>query len=245
METTTTAPSYASPDRLRRTEDPAAIWAPLAKLTEAAAAEAGSGQVAITRGFDRNSRRRARALRDLLAERDVTAVELTPAPGSDQLVGDEVVAVVNLIGAGSWQPYRVAAQLRAPVLTPNPVEGTADQVERDVIAVSGEESGKRDVALSHVALRSEDPSTGRITVEHDGGELSIAGGWLTATAQDQQLVVQVGGIELAEQELRTSRLRVQAFDAQHRLVRDELPIADFEGTLVLATEASGLRVRPV
>lgn len=242
---TTTAPTYASPDRLRRTEDPASIWGPLAKLTEAAAAEVGSGQVAIARGFDRTSRRRARALRDLLGERDVSAVELTPAPGSDELISDEVVVVVNLIGAGSWQPYRVAAALRAPVLTPNPVEEPAEQVQRDVIALSGEESGKRDVALSHVALRPEDPSTGQLTVEHDGAELSVAGGWLTVAPQDQQLTVRVGGTELVEQELRTNRLRVHASEAQHRLVRDELPIADFEGTLVLTAEASGLRVRPV
>lgn len=129
METTTDAPSFARSRRPRRPEDPARIWAPLADLTEAAVAAAGSGTVAITRGFDRNSRQRAKALRDLLRERDVAAIEVTPAPGSDRLLEDvDVTAVVNLVGAGSWQPYRIAAQLRAPVLTPKPGETAGEQV---------------------------------------------------------------------------------------------------------------------
>ena len=137
METTTDAPGFARSRRQRPAQDPAQIWAPLADLTEAAVA-AGSGTVAITRGFDRNSRQRAKALRDLLSQRDVPAIEVTPAPGSDRLLTDVAVsAVVNLIGAGSWQPYRLAAQLRAPVLTPKPGTEPGEEVSRDVIALAG------------------------------------------------------------------------------------------------------------
>ncbi|MER7015953.1 hypothetical protein ABT324_31340 [Saccharopolyspora sp. NPDC000359] len=245
METTTDAPSFARSRRPRRPEDPARIWAPLADLTEAAVAAAGSGTVAITRGFDRNSRQRAKALRELLDQQDVPAIEVTPAPGSDRLLADvEVTAVVNLIGAGSWQPYRVAAQLRAPVLTPKPGDDAGEQVTRDVIALVGD-SGKRDVALSHVAVRSEDPAASRLTLTHGGEQLTVAGGWLTVAVAGHELQVQVGGADVAEQTITTGEVRVEAFDAPHRLVRDELPIADFEGAVTFTAEPEGLVVRPV
>ncbi|KAA5828824.1 hypothetical protein ABT337_29610 [Saccharopolyspora hirsuta] len=246
METTTDAPSFARSRRPRRPEDPARIWAPLADLTEAAVAAAGSGTVAITRGFDRNSRQRAKALRELLNQQDVPAIEVTPAPGSDRLLADvDVTAVVNLIGAGSWQPYRVAAQLRAPVLTPKPGDAAAEPVTRDVIALVGDESGKRDVALSHVAVRSEDPAASRLVLTHDGEQLTVAGGWLTVAVQGHELQVQVGGADAAERTITTGEIRVEAFDAPHRLVRDELPIADFEGAVTFTAEPEGLVVRPV
>ncbi|MFC7342293.1 hypothetical protein [Saccharopolyspora griseoalba] len=245
METTTDAPSFARSRRQRPEEDPAQIWAPLADLTEAAAAAAGSGTVAITRGFDRNSRLRAKALRDLLAKREVPAIEITPAPGSDRLVeGVPVAVVVNLIGAGSWQPYRLAAQLKVEILTPKPGENPAAAATRDVIAVVGD-SGARGVALSHVAVRAEEPSEAKLTLTYDGTEQTVAGGWLSATVQGDQLQVQFGGNELPERSVSTAELRVDASDALHRLVRDELPIADFEGAVTFTAESSGLRVRPV
>ncbi|SDZ47852.1 hypothetical protein SAMN05216215_107913 [Saccharopolyspora shandongensis] len=246
METTTDAPSFARSRRQPRPEDPARIWAPLADLTEAAVAAAGSGTVAITRGFDRNSRQRAKALRELLNRRDVAAVEVTPAPGSARLLADvDVTAVVNLIGAGSWQPYRVAAELRAPVLTPKPGDGAAEEVTRDVIALAGD-SGHRDVAISHVAVRSEDPAASRLTLTYDGEQLTVPGGWLTITVRGSELEAKVGGVDFPERTLTTGEIRVEAFDAPHRLVRDELPIADFEEAAVTFTaEANGLVVRPV
>ncbi|GAA0524417.1 hypothetical protein GCM10011581_44550 [Saccharopolyspora subtropica] len=245
MEMTTDAPSFARARRLRRPEDPARIWAPLADLTEAAVAAAGTGTVAITRGFDRNSRQRAKALRDLLNQRGVAAIEVTPAPGSDRLLADtEIAAVVNLVGAGSWQPYRLAAELRAPVLTPKPGEDRGAEVRRDVIALAGDE-GQRDIALSHVAVRSENPATSRLVLTHDGEELTVPGGWLTVAVQDSRLRVEVAGTDFPERTLTTDRLRVAAFDAPHRLVRDELPIADFEGAVTFTAEPGGLVVRPV
>ncbi|MER5391644.1 hypothetical protein [Saccharopolyspora sp. NPDC002686] len=244
METTTDAPSFARSRRPRRPEDPARIWAPLADLTEAAVAAAGSGTVAITRGFDRNSRLRAKALRDLLEQRDVPSIEVTPAVGSDRLLADvDVTAVVNLIGAESWQPYRIAAQLRAPVLSPKPGETAGEQVTRDVIALAGD-SGKRDVALSHVAVRSEDPA-GQLTLTYNGEQLTLTGGWLTVAVQGHELQVQVGGAGIAEQSITTAELRVETAEAPHRLVRDELPIADLEGAVTFTAEPEGLVVRPV
>lgn len=244
METTTDAPSFARSRRPRRPEDPARIWAPLADLTDAAVDAAGSGTVAITRGFDRNSRQRAKALRELLDQRGVPAIEVTPALGSDRLLtGVDVTAVVNLIGAGSWQPYRVAAQLRAPVLTPKPSDA-AEPVTRDVIALVGD-SGRRDVAISHIAVRSEDPATSRLTLTHGGEQLTVAGGWLTVAVQGHELQVQVGGTDVAEQTITTGEIRVETSDAPHRLVRDELPIADFEGAVTFTAEPEGLVVRPV
>ncbi|MFD0486480.1 hypothetical protein ACFQ0O_04805 [Saccharopolyspora spinosporotrichia] len=119
MDTTTDA-TLTSRSRRDRRPDPARVWEPLAGLADAAqSAAAGSGAVAITRGFDRNSRQRAKALRELLGQRGVAAVEVTPASGSERLLADtEVAAVINLVGAGSWQPYRLGAKLRATVFTP-------------------------------------------------------------------------------------------------------------------------------
>jgi len=169
---------------------------------------------------------------------------VTPAPGSERLLADtQIAAVVNLIGAGTWQPYRIAAELRAPVLTPNPTDHPAQEVHRDVIGLSSD-SGRRTIALSHVAIRAED-AAGKLTVKHDTDELSTTGGWLSVTVQDGTLQVQLGGNELDEQNLTTKQLQVETVDIPHRLVRDELPIADYEGTLTFTAEATGLNVRPV
>lgn len=245
METTTDAVSSTRAGSDKPAEDPARVWGPLSKLTEAAAAAAGStASVAITRGFDRTNRERAKALRSLLQERNVPAMEVTPAPGSERLLaGADIAAVVNLIGAGSWQPYRIAAELRAPVLTPNPTEQPAAEVQRHVVALEGED-GKRDIALSHVAIRAE-TAEGKLTISHDTDEVSTSGGWLSITVQDGALQLELGGQDVSTRQLSTTSLRVQAADTPHRLVRDELPIADYEGTLTLTAEANGLTVRPV
>ncbi|GAB2755723.1 hypothetical protein GCM10027174_34440 [Salinifilum aidingensis] len=245
METTTDAVSSTRVRSDKPAEDPAPAWEPLPRLTEAAAAVAGStASVAITRGFDRTNRERAKALRSLLQERNVPAIEITPAPGSERLLADaDIAAVVNLIGAGSWQPYRIAAELGAPVLTPNPTEQSAEEVQRHVIALEADD-GKRDIALSHVAIRA-DSADGKLTVAHDTDEVSTSGGWLSVTAQDGALQLELGGQDVSAQQLSTTSLRVQVEDTPHRLVRDELPIADYEGTLTLTAEANGLTVRPV
>lgn len=244
METTTDAASSTRVRSEKPAEDTAKIWAPLPSLTEAIVATTGSATVAITRAFDRDSRERAKALRTLLQERNVPAIEVTPAPGSERLLdGADVAAVANLIGAGSWQPYRIAAELRAPVLTPNPTDHPADEVQRDAIALSSD-SGKRDIALSHVAVRAED-SSGKLTVTHDTDVVSVTGGWIAITVRDGALQVQLGGDDLAEQHLSTCRLHVETADSPHRLVRDELPIADYEGALTFTAEPNGLTVRPV
>ncbi|GAA4875651.1 MULTISPECIES: hypothetical protein [Saccharopolyspora] len=246
METTTDAPSFARSRRPQRQADPAEIWGPLPSLTDAAVAAAGSGTVAINRAFDRNSRQRGKALRDLLDERGVTAVEVTAASGAELPATESpITAVVNLTGAGSWQPYRLAAKAQAPVLTPKPVDGPADEVSRNVIAMAAED-GRRDVALSHVALRSECPAESTLTVEHDGEALSVPGGWVSLTVTDEGLRIEVGGTGEEPRTLTTRQARVEAFGARHLLVRDELPIADFEDrSLTLTAEAGGLVVRPV
>ncbi|GAB3299276.1 hypothetical protein [Parasphingorhabdus pacifica] len=246
MDTTTDAPHFV---RSRRSNqpDPAKIWAPLAGLTEAAAQAAStSGSIAITRGFDRHSRQRAKALRDLLNDRGVAAIEVTPAPGSSRLLdGTEIAALVNLIGSDSWQPFRLAASLRAPVLLPSGDEDGATEVSRrDVITLTGE-NDKRDIALSHVAVRPEDPTAGSITITSDGEPLAVPGGNVTLEVTDGKLRVHLSGPDFAEQTFTAEQVRVETSDVPHRIVRDELPIAEFEGSLVVAAEQQGLVVRPV
>jgi len=245
METTTDAPQFAR-SRRSAAPDPAEVWAPLAGLADAAAQAGTSGAVAITRGFDRNSRQRAKALRDLLEQRGIAAIEITPAPGSERLVADtEITSVVNLVGAGSWQPYRLAAKLRAPLLTPNPSDGEPDaEVTRDVIGMTGAEDA-HDVALSHVAVRPESPeSDGTLTLTTGGEPLSVPGGSVAITVQDQQLEIRLSGPDYAEQTFTATEVRVETADALHRLERDELPIADFEGAVTFTAEPKGLVVRP-
>ncbi len=131
------------------------------------------------------------------------------------------------------------------MLTPKPGDGRAEEVKRDVIALA-DDSGQRDVAISHVAVRSEDPAASRLTLTHDGEQLTVPGGWLTLTVHEGELRVQVGGVDFPERTLTTAQVRVEAFDAPHRLVRDELPIADFEeGAVTFTAEPKGLVVRPV
>ncbi|GAB2686529.1 hypothetical protein GCM10027271_56570 [Saccharopolyspora gloriosae] len=245
MDTTADAPQSARSRRSTR-PDPAKVWAPLAGLADAAAQSGTSGAVAITRGFDRNSRLRAKALRDLLEERNVAAIEITPAVGSERLLADtEITSVVNLIGPGSWAPHRLAAKLRTPLLAPRAEENSEqDEVARDVIGVTGAE-GARDVALSHVAVRPESDGEGSLIVTADGEPLSVPGGAAAITLREQRLEIQLAGPDFAEQTFTAAEVRVETADAPHRLVRDELPIAEFEGALTFTAEPRGLVVRPV
>lgn len=245
MDITTDAPRSARSPRSTKPA-PAEIWAPLAGLAEAAAnAASASGAIAITRGFDRNSRQRAKALRDLLTDRDIATIEVTPAPGSSRLLeGSEVAAIVNLIGSDSWQAYRLAAAFRAPVLLPNADgDDSAGETRRDVITLTGE-SGKRDVALSHVAVRPESAATSTITLTIDGEPLSVSGGNVTLGIVDQQLEIHLAGPDFAEKTLTAEQIRIETAESPHRIVRDELPIAEFEGSLVVAAEPRSLVVRP-
>jgi hypothetical protein len=225
--------------------NPAAVWEPLADLCDAAAhAATESGTVAITRGFDRHSRRRSKALRELLHERGVAAIEITPAVGSERLLaGAEVAAVVNLVGAGSWQPYRLAATLRVPMFTARAHGSEAtDETKRDVIGVTVDDH--RDVALSRVAVVPEDAGESSITITYDGTPLTVAGGEVAITLHEQLLHISLHGPEFAEQTFTAQEVSVETSGA-HRLVRDELPLAEFEGALTFTAEPQGLVVRPV
>ncbi|RCW45177.1 hypothetical protein DFQ14_103142 [Halopolyspora algeriensis] len=249
MNSTTDTPLSVRSGRTTR-PDPTSVWPPLAELTEAAAnASTGSDTVAITRGFDRKGRQRAKALSELLDDRGVAAVEVTPAPDSEQLLaGSEVAAVANLVGAGSWQPYRLAAKTGSPVLTPRPNgDAPADEVARDVIGMAGTE-GARDVALTRVAVlpeSSENADESSITITRDGEPLSIPGGQVTVTLHEQRLHVQLQGPDFAAQEFAAQEITIDTSGTPHRLIRDELPIAEFEGTLTFTSEPRGLVVRPV
>lgn len=245
MDTTIDAPE---PVRSRRSAqpDPASVWEPLADLTDAAAhAATESGTIAITRGFDRNSRRRGEALRELLEARGVPSIEITPAVGSDRLLaGTEIAAVVNLIGVGSWQPYRLAAKLRAPVFTPRASGNDAtDETKRDVIGVISE--GSRDVALSRVAVLPEDAAASSITITYDGEQITVTGGQVAVTLHDQLLEIHLQGPDFAERTVAAQEASVETFGTPHRLIRDELPLAEFEGALTFTAEPQGLVVRPV
>jgi hypothetical protein len=232
--------------RSHRTEPsaPERIWGPLSGLTDAAAhAATGDGVVAITRGFDRNSRQRGKALRELLAEQDVATIEVTPAPGSERLLaGTDVSAVVNLVGAESWQPYRLAAKLRAPMLTPRLGDGEpADKVERDVIGMTRTD-GTHDAALSHVSVRPEGTEESSLVITCADEPLSVPGGWATVTLHDQRLRITLAGPDFAEQTFAAQEIRIETFDGPYRLIRDELPIAAFEGALTIAAEPQGLTI---
>jgi hypothetical protein len=226
--------------------DPARLQDPLADLADAAVQAAASGTVAITRGFDRNSRQRAKALRHLLEERDIAAIEVTPAPGSERLLaGTDVHAVINLVGAGAWQPYRLAVKLRAPVLAPRSGDGAAaSETERDVICVTSAE-GVRDAALSHVGLRPENTEASSLTITSDGESVSIPGGWVTIVPRDQWLELSLGGPDIAERTSTAQEVHIETLGGPYRWVRDELPIADFEGVLTFTAEPRGLVVRTV
>lgn len=222
--------------------DPTAVWGPLAGLAETASdAASESTIIAINRGFDRNARQRARALRQLLDDRGVRSVEITPAPDSEDLLAEvSVAAVVNLIGTGSWQPDRLAAKTRSIVLNPAS-EGANEVTRRDVIGMTRQDDS-RDVALTRVAVLPESGSDGSITITRDGEPLSVPGGSVTITLHQQALDVRVVGPDFAEQRFSTDRLGVQTLGVVHRLIRDEMPIAEFEGTLDFACEPGGLVV---
>lgn len=229
-----------------RQPDPASVWAPLGDLADAAQRASGHRGIVIARGFDRNSRQRAKALRDLLMARDIPAIEVTSAPDSERLLaGADIAVVVNLLASDSWQSYRLAAKLQVPMLTPKSSEDSSTaELRHDVIGMTGD-SDTRDVAFSHVAVRPEDPSASSLVITSDGEPLSLPGGWITLVPGQQRLLVQVGAPDFAELSFEASRIRVETFDGPHRLVRDELPIAEFDGAVVFAAEPRGLVVQPV
>ncbi|WP_019855159.1 hypothetical protein [Actinopolyspora mortivallis] len=228
-------------------QDPAAVWAPLTNLAEAAAQYANdSTTVAINRGFDRRARERARALRQLLNERGVNATEITPAPDSEELLDDaRVNSVVNLVGTGSWQPYRLAAKEGAALLAPCPEESEpGESLRRDVIAMTRQDS-TRDAALTRVVIVPETPEESSITLTRAGEPLSVPGGEVTITLHEGLLDVRLRGSDYAEQRFTAERLSVETHGAPHRLVRDEMPVAEFEGTLDFTCEQDGLVVHSV
>ncbi|QGK69106.1 hypothetical protein GIY23_05770 [Allosaccharopolyspora coralli] len=242
MDTSTDGPVSARA-RSAHKQDPAGVWAPLSGLADAAAQAASTGSVAISRGFDRTSRVRGKALRDLLVERGVSAVEITPALGSERLLaGCEVAAVVNLVGDGSWQPHRLAAKLRAPLFVPGERTATlAGESERDVIGVTAASSGERDVALTRLAVLAE-TTDGKLEVTRNGETVTIEGGRVEVTLHEGSLDVHLNGVGV-EETFAATEIGISTAGTPHRFIRDELPIADFEGALTVATEPVGLRVR--
>ena len=239
----TTDASHVVRSRRSQRPDPATVWSPLAGLADAAAnAATRSHAIAITRGFDRRSRHRAKALHELLDARGVPAIEITPAPGSERLLsGSEIAAVVNLVGMGSWQPHRLAAKLRAPLFVPEP-EG--ESAGSDVIGMTGEDK-VRDVALSRVAVRPEDASAASLTIIRDGEPLCVPGGQIVVTPHQQQLHIHLQGPDFAEQAFTAAKIGIETLDGPHRLIRDELPLAEFEGALTFTAEPAALVVRNV
>lgn len=221
--------------------DPATVWSPLSALADAAAATVTPGNaVAITRGFDRKTRQRAKALNELLDGRGVPAIEVTPAPGSARLLANtEISAVVNLVGAGSLQPHRLAASLRAPMFV---AESDEAEAKSDVIAMAAPDHGARDVALSRVEVRPEVPGAGAMTITRDDEPLSITGGQITIELHDQQLSIRLQGTDFAVQEFTATEISIETLDAPHRLLRDELPIAEFEGALTFSVDPAALVV---
>ncbi|NYH79635.1 hypothetical protein FHR84_002973 [Actinopolyspora biskrensis] len=228
-------------------QDPAAVWGPLTSLADAAARTASdSTTVAINRGFDRKARERARALRQLLNERGANAVEITPAPDSEELLtGTEVNSVVNLVGTGSWQPYRLAAKKRAALLAPSPEESEpGESARRDVIGMTRQDSS-RDAALTRVVVLPETTDESSITLTRDGETLSIPGGQVTITLHEGRMDIRLQGPDYAEQRFEAERLSVETHGGAHRLIRDEMPVAEFEGSLDFSCEQDGLVVHSV
>ena len=159
--------------------------------------------------------------------------------------GSTVAAVVNLVGAGAWHPYRLAAKRQVPVLTPRPTEeDSTEEATRDVIGVTGTDS-TRDVALTRVAVLPEDTENSDITLTRDGEPLTIPGGQVEITPNGRDLDVRIQGPDFAAQDITVGELLVQTSGAPYRFIRDELPIAEFEGSLTVTSEPAGLRVRPV
>lgn len=222
--------------------DPTALWAPLGPLSDAAMRLADGGAMVIARGFDRNSRQRAKVLRDALEHQKVAAIEVTQALGSERLLADTHVAgVVNLVGSSTWQPHRLAAKLRVPMLTPYGTGiDSGSEHRRDVIGVATEET--RDIALSHVAVNPADDTASNLVITCGGEPVSLPGGWIAITPERDHLVVRFGGKDFAEQSLTATEIQVESSEGPHRLVRDELPIADFESAVTFSAEAEGLRV---
>jgi hypothetical protein len=174
----------------------------------------------------------------------VAAIEVTPALGSERLLtGHDIDAVINLVGAGSWLPYRLAARLRAPVLVTRPEDEETSRTERDVIGMLT--ATGRDVALSHVTVRPEEAGSGSLTIQHGAEPLTVPDGWCTITIRDHQLEITVGRSSAAESTFASTQAKISASGTEHRLVRDELPISELDGELTLTADPGGLIVHRV
>ncbi|SHG68805.1 hypothetical protein [Streptoalloteichus hindustanus] len=239
--TTTTGPIAAATGAEAR-------WSPLAVLADAAARGVADGQtVAVVRGFDRESRRRARTVRDHLAGAGVRAVEATPAPDSWPLGESSAVgAVVNVAGSGSWDAHRIAAQLAAPLYALD--ETGADGAEpgiterrMDLIDVRGER-GDHDIALSHVTLLPEDLTEAELAVVVDGTRHVVRGAQLRTGLHEHLLRARVVG-EGAEHV--AAELTVEPVAGVFRLVRDGLPVDELTAPVTLVARPEALTVHLV
>lgn len=240
-----TTPSPLSRSRRSQRTDPATVWSPLSELAEAAANVAEPGHaIAITRGFDRRSRLRAKALHQLLDDRGVAAIEVTPAPGSARLLTTaEISAVVNLVGAGSVQPHRLAATLRVPLFVVADDTKSAQGTKHAIGMIADGEL--RDVALSRIVVCPEVSGAGSVTITRDGEPLNIPGGQIAIELHDGKLGIRLQGTDFAAQEFSATEIGIETLDAPYRLLRDELPIAEFEGALTFRAEPGALVVHSV
>nr|BFE99792.1 hypothetical protein GCM10020241_14680 [Streptoalloteichus tenebrarius] len=233
----------------------------MAVLAEAATRALADGQaVAVVRGFDRESRRRARTVRDHLAGLGVPSVEATPAPDSWPTPAGNaspVGAVVNVAGSGSWDAHRIAAQLDAPLFAldetgensengENGENGTAGQPEvaerrLDLIEVRGAR-GDQDIALSHVTLLPEDLDDAELAVIVDGARHVVRGAQLRTGLHEHLLRARViGGAD----EHVAAELTVEPVAGVVRLVRDGLPVDELTAPVTLVARPEALTVHLV
>ncbi|GGM56583.1 hypothetical protein GCM10012275_29660 [Longimycelium tulufanense] len=244
--TTTTGP-FTSPDRVAA----AVPWSPLVVLAEAAARTAAVSEhvVTVVRGFDRESRRRARTVRGHLSSLGVRSVEATPAPDSwptPDSTGLAVAAVVNVAGAGSWDAHRIAATLRVPLLTLDEAAGGAaaevDQRHWDLIDVRAAE--QTDFALSQVTLLPEDPERAEVSLTVGGTRHVVRGAQVGAGLKEHELRVRVTSPDIEEEYL-TDEVTIEPVTGGYRLVRDGLPVGELTGPVTLTTVRQGLVVHVV
>lgn len=155
----------------------------------------------------------------------------------------DVAVVVNLIAGESRQAHRMAATLRVPLL--HLTAENSDQQREDVIGVT-DASGRRDVALTHIAVRPSAPGSGKLGVTLDDEHQTVEGGNLDVTARGAELFAELRGSDYAVRSENVRQITIESFDGQFQLVRDELPIADLEdGPLHLAAEPAGLTVHAI
>ena len=65
------------------------------------------------------------------------------------------------------------------------------------------------------------------------------------TPHQQQLQIHLQGPDFAEQAFTAAEIGIETLDGPHRLIRDELPIAEFEGALTFTAEPAALVVHNV